>query len=584
MSEAEGNHTQPNHIQPDRLSPDDVRERLWTYEEFTVAEEHPPYNVAGAFASLGFIGTAVRRSLRFVLILAVIGMVAGLGVFIVYPVAYQATVSVLVKPNPADDPVSAMLTEETLAESRSVAAGAVKALGLTQSVSSFQDAYTVTEVTAQVLRITAGAPTGRGAVDRANEIAAQYLKFRASLLRAQQAQDTAAYAQQVPQAQQQIAALQTRISALKGRASEQAELTKLQNQLTTATNQLPTLEQAVTGLRATEASTTSAMIDGTQVLDAATALPHSRIKDVIEYVLSGLIGGLAIGLGIVIVREVISDRLRRRDDIAAALGGPVRLSVGRVRKRGFRLGGPSAAGRRRDLKRIAAYLLNSVARPSERADTLAVVAVDNAREIAPAVVMLAERCAKDGTRLLVADLLHGAPVAKLLGARGAGVHKVRNEGTPMVVVIPSESDLVPSGPLSPAIAAGPLAAASAEDVVSAAKQADLVLTVAELDPAVGGDHLRTWAESAVAVFTAGRTRAARAYAVGEMLRLSGIRAISGIVVDADKTDESLGFGPEPDTAVPAGPGAPNGANGVHAVNGTNGTNGTNGADLGRSFQ
>ena len=50
-------------------------------------------------------------------------------------------------------------------------------------------------------------------------------------------------------------------------------------------------------------------------------------------------------------------------------------------------------------------------------------------------------------------------------------------------------------------------------------------------------------EAAVAVFTAGRTRAARAYAVGEMLRLSGIHAVSGIVVGSDKTDESLGTAP-----------------------------------------
>jgi hypothetical protein len=55
----------------------------------------------------------------------------------------------------------------------------------------------------------------------------------------------------------------------------------------------------------------------------------------------------------------------------------------------------------------------------------------------------------------------------------------------------------------------------------------------------------------VAVFTAGRTRAARAYAVGELLRLSGIRAISGIVVGADKTDESLGSAPD-DASTQAG--------------------------------
>jgi capsular polysaccharide biosynthesis protein len=576
VNEGEVNHQQRNHTPLDTLSPDDVRERLWAYEDFAVAEEHPPFNVAGAFASLGFIGAAVRRSLRFWLILGAIGMVAGLATFIAYPPSYQANVTVLVKNNPVDDPVSAMLTEEILVESQSVASAAVKALGLTQSVSSFRAAYTASVLTDQALTITANAPTSSGAVDRADEIAAKYLQFRASMLRAQQAQQVAAYAQQVPQAQQQIAALQGQISQLEGQPSRQAELARLQNRLKTATSTLPTLEQTVIGLTATEKSTTSAMIDGTQVLNAATASHHSTIKDALEYVLSGLIGGLAIGLGIVIVRELISDRLRRRDDIAAALGGPVRLSVGRLSKRWLLPGGPSAAGRTRDLRRIAAQLRNSVARSSRRPATLAVVAVDNAHEIAPAVVILAELCAKEGRRLLVADLVPGAPVAKLLGTASAGTKKVRNGGAPLIVIIPSEADLVPSGPLRPAVA-GRLAAAPTKAVVAAAKQADLLVTIAELDPAVGGEHLSTWAEAAVAVFTAGRTRATRAYAVGEMLRLSGIHAISGIVVGSDQTDESLGTAPVPDAVVSAGTGSPNGANGV------NGRNSADGADPGHSF-
>jgi capsular polysaccharide biosynthesis protein len=578
VNEAADNHKRRNHTQLDiPFSPDDVRERLWTYEDFTAADEYPPFNVAGAFASLGFIGAAVRRSRRFLFFMAAIGMMAGLATFVVYPVSYQASVTVLVKNNPGDDPVSAMLTQVTLVESQSVASGAVKALGLTQSVASFQAAYMVTVVTDQVLTITANAPTGSGAVDRANEIAAQYLAFRAQLLRAQQAEDVAAIAQQVPQAQQHIAALQSQVSQLSGQGSNQVGLTKLQNQLKTATDTLPTLEQTVTGLTATEKSTTSTMIDGTQVLNAATALHHSKIKDILEYVLSGLIGGLAIGLGIVIVRELISDRLRRRDDIAAALGGPVRLSVGRVGKGRFRLAGIFAASRKRDRRRIAAYLHSAAARPSERMATLAVVAVDNAQEIAPAVVLLAERCAEKGTRLVVADLVQGAPVAKLLRARGAGVRKVGNEGVAMVVVTPEKNDLVPSGPLSPAVVSGPFSAAPAEDLISAARQADLLLTVAVLDPAVGAEHLGTWAEAAVAVFTAGKTRATRAYAVGEMLRLSGVREISGVVVGADKTDESLGLPPlATDPAVPAGAGS--------AEPAPNGVNGVNGGNPGRSFR
>jgi capsular polysaccharide biosynthesis protein len=571
VNEGEVNHKQRDHTPLDMLSPDDVRQRLWAYEDFAVAEEHPPFNVAGAFASLGFIGAAVRRSLRFCLILGAVGMVAGLATFIAYPPSYQADVTVLVKNNPVDDPVSAMLTEVILVESRSVASAAVKALGLTQSVSSFQAAYTASVLTDQALTITANAPTSGGAVDRANEIAARYLQFRASMLRAQQAQQVAAYAQQVPQAQQQIVALQGQISRLEGQPSRQAELARLQNRLKTATSTLPTLEQTVIGLTATEKSTTSAMIDGTAVLNAATPMHHSKIKDVLEYVLSGLVGGLAIGLGIVIVRELISDRLRRRDDIAAALGGPVRLSVGRLSKRRFLPGGPSAAGRARDLRRIAAYLRTSVARSSRRPATLAVIAVDNAQEIAPAVVILAELCAKEGRRLVVADLVPGAPVAKLLGTTSAGTQKGRNGGAPLIVIIPQEAGLVPYGPLRPAVA-GRLAAAPTKAVVAAAKQADLLVTIAELDPAVGGEHLSTWAEAAVAVFTAGRTRAARAYAVGEMLRQSGIHAISGIVVGSDTTDESLGTAPVPDAAVvAAGSGSPNSANGG------------NGADPGHAF-
>ena len=38
--------------------------------------------------------------------------------------------------------------------------------------------------------------------------------------------------------------------------------------------------------------------------------------------------GLVLGMGIVVIQALVSDRLRRRDDIAQALGAPVKLSVG----------------------------------------------------------------------------------------------------------------------------------------------------------------------------------------------------------------------------------------------------------------
>lgn len=568
MNQPESNHSNGRgQAKISTLSADEVRERLWAYEDFAAVGEHQPYNVTGSFASLGFLWAAIKRSRRVWLVWAVIGIVAGLGIYVKYPVSYVATASVLIKNNPGQDPISAMQTQVELAESESVAASTVKALGLTQSVSSFRAAYTATSPTSQIIRITLHAPTADGAVQRANALAEQYLKFRANMLLTQQAQDVAAYAQQIPDAQQHIASLRHQLSQLQGQSGQQAQVTKLQSQLKTATEQLPTIEQTVTGLTTEEKSTTSSMIDGSQVLDAATVGHHSKVKDIIAYALSGLIGGLAIGIGIVVVRELTSDRLRRRDDIAAALGAPIRLSVGAVRNSRIPVGGRSGADRDRALGRIAAYLRNITLRQAGEPATLAVVAVDNAREIAPAIVALTERCAKEGFKIVVADLVKGAPVARRLGSDGPGVQPVRVGGGSVVVITPEDAYQVPSGPLRPAgiTGSGPLAEPPTEAVESVAKRARILVTVAELDPAIGAEHLSTWASQAVAVFTAGRTRAPRAYAVGEMLRLSGIRAVSGVITGADKTDESLGSLGD-DSGVLAGfrPPEPPASNGSHA--------------------
>jgi hypothetical protein len=69
-----------------------------------------------------------------------------------------------------------------------------------------------------------------------------------------------------------------------------------------------------------------------------------------------------------------------------------------------------------------------------------------------------------------------------------------------------------------------------------------------LDPSLGGEHLSTWATDAVAVITAGRSSWTKIRAVGEMIRLSGTRLVSSVLIGADSTDESLGVTP----ALPAG--------------------------------
>ena len=81
-------------------------------------------------------------------------------------------------------------------------------------------------------------------------------------------------------------------------------------------------------------------------------------------------------------------------------------------------------------------------------------------------------------------------------------------------------------------------------LASACAGADLVLSLVSLDPARGGDHLGTWATNVVAMVTAGRSTATRIHTVGEMIRLSGARLASVVVLDFDKADESLGASTE----------------------------------------
>jgi len=79
-----------------------------------------------------------------------------------------------------------------------------------------------------------------------------------------------------------------------------------------------------------------------------------------------------------------------------------------------------------------------------------------------------------------------------------------------------------------------------DTVTAAYTGADLLLTLATLDASFGGDHLATWATDAVAVITAGRSSWTTINATGEMVRLSGTRLVSAVLIGADHSDESLG--------------------------------------------
>lgn len=497
-----------------------------------------PGDSGGGLVSLGFIGASLRRGMRIWCAIGVIGLLIGSAVYLKFPMAYKATTSVLLVDNPNVDPTAAAATDEALAQNSIVAAGVIHQLGLRQTPSSFLGSYTVTAGTGAALTIIASGPDSSEAVQRASAIASQFLKFRDYYALTQEHQTDTQLDQQVSQAQEHLHSVNTQLS----QASSQSDINRLRAQSTAAGNALQEVQQYVVQAKATARTTAQGLIRGSVVIDAAAPVKRSVFSSGALYAVIGLIGGVVLGMAIVIIGAITSRRLRRRDDIAISFGAPVRLSVGPLR------GGPGlpgrAAKRQRDMERVVQYLRTAVPGSSRGPAGLALVAVDDVRTVARVAVALASSSAARRKRVVLADLSAGAHAARLLGVAGPGIRAVSADGAQVMVVVPASSDVAPIGPLGSHASPEGYARAD-ESVIAACAGADLVLTLATLDPALGSENLATWATDAVAVVTAGESTAVRIHAVGEMIRLAGTRLGSVVVLDAEKTDESIGVGNAP---------------------------------------
>lgn len=511
---------------------DDLPERLWALGEDTAPEGHPAADSAG-LVSLFYIKSELRRHAMLLCVLTVLGLLVGSGLYTKYPPSYTATTTVLLKAGPGQNPAVQIATDAALATSNGVAAAAVKQLGLAEPASSLQANYNVTVLTSETILFNVTAPTGAEALARASAITSNFLKVfdRYALIGLDQTE--AQLNQQVAAAQARVDSINTQISQASGSPSP-GQLSGLRAQRTTATDALLTVQQYATDTLATTETGTAAEIHGSQVLDAATLQPHSHIKKAALYIVGGLFGGLAVGVVIVVLMALLTERLRRRDDISDALDAPLGVSVGVLRRRGLHWGKASAR-MARDRSRVVEYLARCVPERQEETPALCVVAVDNAAEVSSLAVDLVRSCAASGRSVLVADLCAGAPTARALGASGPGLSSRPLDGVEVTVVVPAKDDIAPIGPRR---VDGEIAAD--DELLAAFGRADLLLTVTGLDPAIGAEHLVTWGGDAVTIVTAGRSTATRLRAVSGMIQLSKIRWTSVVLIGADKADESLG--------------------------------------------
>ena len=543
----------------------------WTAQELAA----PSRGVTGAadtatgLASLSFITAAIRRRKRAWCLAAVLGLIVGVGLFLVHPPAYTATTRAFLTLGPNEDLTTAVDTEVALAQSRPVAALALRKLGEQDSADSLLGNYTATSVTNRVVEIAVKAKSDTEAVRRANAVMTAYLDFRAAQLRAYQQLLSASLSQEVSQASTRAATLSRQLDALTANpaiAPQSARINNLRSLLRQANDALSAAEQAARNGQQTARAATAVAVTDSKIIDKATLVSKSRKKAAVEYALVGMFGGLVFGLLFVVVGALVSDRLRWRDDIAYALGAPVKLSISPVHLRPGRRG--LAAVANPGIQAMADHLRRSLP-AGGRPAALAVVPVDKTEAAALSIIGLALSCAKARKRVIVADLCPGMPAARILGAASPGFHPLEVEGSHLALVVPEPSE-VPIGPL-PVSGTGDESVAPPAKLAAACSSADLVLTLAALDPMTGGEHLVTWATDAVVIVTAGQLTWTRVEAVGEMIRLAGVRLESAVVVGADKSDESLGRMRPARAGQPGGSAVAPGADGVFAtVNGTSG--------------
>lgn len=521
--------------------------RLAAFTEFAVPADQPA-DVAAGLVSLGYIWAAIMRRKRLWCALAVLGLVVGLGYHTKEPPSYKAQGSVLLRYMSDEDPSTAVNDYQAMAESHTVAQAAMKAIGDHESLGSFVRSYTVTEVTQSILQITASASSPSLAVSKANAVAKEFLKIRATLEENAQNLQTAEMQNQLGPDTQQVASLQSQLSKARAEPTspaQQARVKSLQTQENQANLNLETLNQQIANDKT--GSEFGDSVTGSVVLDPAAALPQSKTQSVVAYAAYGLIGGLVLGLGIVVIGAIVSDRLRRRDDVARALGAPVKLSVGDVRlgrKRGL-----EAAGNV-DIQRIVAHLREAVPAGGKRS-ALAVVPVGDPGVAALSLVSLAIAYARDGRKVVVTDMASGVPAARLLGGGSPGTEMMSVEQTRLMLVVPAADDIAPRCPFDSSSAAV-RSSRLAEPAVQALRTADVLLTLATLDPAVGGEHLATWADSAVAVVTAGHSSWTTLQAAAEMIRSGGTALVSAVLVGTDKSDRTLGLAPDRDALLGIG--------------------------------
>lgn len=487
----------------------------------TVVGADEPEEMTGPMLDLTVMKEAMLRRWKAWVSMAIAGLVLGAAFHLFVPAKYTAVSDLyMVEPSGQSQAID---DDVSLLQTRAVAQQAVSALDLRVDPEKFLSTYSGLAVSDAILSIRISAASPGKAVAYDNAVAHAFLATRARQVRLETSLVVGGLNQQVSSLNAQANGLTKQINALSrteagpGSAGQLAALVTERSSDVAEIDQLKSQQQQ-------DVLTEQETVRGSNVLDTAAATRSSAYKVTAMDGLSGLVGGLGLGLVIVIVGAAISERPRRRADVAAALGVRLEMSLGRYRSprvlRKARMNGRLPM-RWAEVEMVERRLRRHVG--DDPGTGLGVVAVGPCELAALSTVRLACSLASEGRRVLVADMAEKRPLAWLFGVRA-------EPGTVVPVNFRGVEFSLLVAPADPAAITG------RHEHDGAA----VVLVLCTLDPGFGAEHLTAWVDSTVLVVTAGKATATRMSATTQMLRQAGIEITSALLVGAGPQDESIG--------------------------------------------
>jgi hypothetical protein len=502
----------------------------WRIEDAEQSRTPAGMAVQGSWVSLHFLRSALRRRWRLVMGTTTAGLMLALAALVLVPTPSSADATVFLAHSTGTDPTTAIATDHKLLINRTVASRVVEELRLPMSVDSFLATYSASEPSTELLDIQLKAATPREAVRRLTVLCAQFLAFRNQQLAAQ-----ADYIVSTNQGRINDLRRQIQLATADYRAALARHDAKAANAALTSRSQLyaqvGTLQSTIqdTQLQSNSLATAS------HVVDPPAPIPPGGRRHVALVVLSGLILGGGLGIGIVCANALVSNRLRRRDEVATALGQTVSFSAGPVRGRGpwaLPVSLPRARRRRqRNLELLSEGLGAAVSEDRADRTRLALIGIGDLRSAAQVLVHAAHKYHEQGERIVLVDLTNDGLLQRHASDELPVLRPEARPGTTtgQLSVISTMDDAFPKG----------------DPRAEQWRRAGLVLVLAEIELGVGVRHLATWADRAVLLVGAGKVTAEYLRSTARLFASAGPKLEFAMVVGADRTDESVGV-PRPE--------------------------------------